>query len=219
MIINCTGPAAGEPFREIRNYEELKVELGVILVGTSRNLRRLAPCVHAACFDMSLVCVLIEDEGRGDSSLRYGWLPEDITAELGVAPETVLHDAIDAMQRRFPGKIRPIGQILQLEEDPAGLLVLTNAISAFGAAAMFYPHILREAAMRIGKSFFILPSSVHEVLLLPDGGEHDPRELHDMVAQINRTEVAAQDVLTDSVYYYDAGKPDAEALQIVYSAV
>ena len=246
--IDCgTGTA-----REIRSYEELKQRLGVILVGTSRNIKQLSHCVHAACFDMSLVCVMIEAAGSssggkndlgeknslgieggetGESGspvpetkprggiVRYAWLPEEIPAGFGLTPESVLHDALSAMQRRDPAKISPIGQILQIDEEPAGLLVLTSAIGIFGAAATFYPHVLREAAMRVGKSFFILPSSVHEVLLLPDHGEHDARELHEMVAAINRSEVAEQDVLTDSVYYYDAAKPDAEALQIVYSAV
>ena len=246
--IDCgTGTA-----REIRSYEELKQRLGVILVGTSRNMKQLSHSVHAACFDMSLVCVMIEAAGSsqggknslggkigprteggetGDSGraapetrprggiVRYAWLPEEIPAGFGLTPESVLHDALSAMQRRYPAKISPIGQILQIDEEPAGLLVLTSAIGIFGAAAMFYPHVLREAAMRVGKSFFILPSSVHEVLLLPDHGEHDARELHEMVAAINRSEVAEQDVLTDSVYYYDAAKPDAEALQIVFSAV
>ena len=246
--IDCgTGTA-----REIRSYEELKQRLGVILVGTSKNMKQLSHCVHAACFDMSLVCVMIEAAGSGpggkngpggkigprteggetgDSGraapetrprggiVRYAWLPEEILAGFGLTPESVLHDALSAMQRRYPAKISPIGQILQIDEEPAGLLVLTSAIGIFGAAAMFYPHVLREAAMRVGKSFFILPSSVHEVLLLPDHGEHDARELHEMVAAINRSEVAEQDVLTDSVYYYDAAKPDAEALQIVFSAV
>ena len=222
--IDCgTGTA-----REIRSYEELKQRLGVILVGTSRNIKQLSHCVHAACFDMSLVCVMIEAAGSGSpvpetrprgGIVRYAWLPEEIPAGFGLTPESVLHDALSAMQRRYPAKISPIGQILQIDEEPAGLLVLTSAIGIFGAAAMFYPHVLREAAMRVGKSFFILPSSVHEVLLLPDHGEHDARELHEMVAAINRSEVAEQDVLTDSVYYYDAAKPDAEALQIVFSAV
>lgn len=228
MNKNTICPETGSAAREIRSYEELKQRLGVILVGTSRNIKQLSHCVHAACFDMSLVCVMIEAGESGSpvpetkprgGIVRYAWLPEEIPAGFGLTPESVLHDALSAMQRRYPAKISPIGQILQIDEEPAGLLVLTSAIGIFGAAAMFYPHVLREAAMRVGKSFFILPSSVHEVLLLPDHGEHDARELHEMVAAINRSEVAEQDVLTDSVYYYDAAKPDAEALQIVFSAV
>ena len=52
----------------------------------------------------------------------------------------------------------------------------------------------------------MLPSSVHEVLIVPDNGEMDPKMLGDMVREVNKNEVERQEVLSDRVYSYDKEK-------------
>ena len=49
----------------------------------------------------------------------------------------------------------------------------------------------------------ILPSSVHEVLAIPDDGKQDPKHLKRMVETVNRNEVSVSEQLSDNVYYYD----------------
>lgn len=51
--------------------------------------------------------------------------------------------------------------------------------------------------------FFILPSSTHETLVIPDNGAFDYRVLEDMVQTINENEVAPEERLSDHVYHYD----------------
>lgn len=53
------------------------------------------------------------------------------------------------------------------------------------------------------KSLYILPSSVHEVILLPDNGEESPEELRRMIREVNREHVAPEEVLSDNLYYFD----------------
>ena len=54
------------------------------------------------------------------------------------------------------------------------------------------------------RSFFVLPSSRHEVILIADDGMADYRNLQDMVEQVNASEVRPEDKLTDNVYHYDS---------------
>lgn len=84
------------------------------------------------------------------------------------------------------------------------MYVATNEDKVQGAAVMFYPDFMDQAAKELGGDVFVLPSSVHEVLILPDDGSMSVDELRDMVTTINATEVSAQDRLADSVYHYDA---------------
>lgn len=56
---------------------------------------------------------------------------------------------------------------------------------------------------KIGSNFFILPSSLHEVLIVPASKNMDLSELEDMVREVNATQVAPPDKLSDSVYRYD----------------
>ena len=65
-----------------------------------------------------------------------------------------------------------------------------------------YPGVLREFAAKQERDLIILPSSVHEVILLPVQKEFDRDTLKQMVTDVNATQVDAQEVLSDGVYLY-----------------
>ncbi len=67
---------------------------------------------------------------------------------------------------------------------------------------MLYPGLLESISEKLDHDLFLLPSSIHEMILLPAANRSYSKELADMVAQINRTELAADEVLSDQVYYY-----------------
>ncbi len=92
-----------------------------------------------------------------------------------------------------------------LSEEACHMWVLSNRQQNHGAACMLYPEVLRKLAKQEGCSLYILPSSVHEVILLADNktGSGTPGQLRDMIAEINRTQVAPEEVLSDSLYYYN----------------
>ena len=81
--------------------------------------------------------------------------------------------------------------------------VLSNTEKFHGATAILYPGLLQEIGEATKSSFFLLPSSLHEVILMKDNGEMSAEELQRMVMQINRTEVKPEEVLSDEVYCYD----------------
>ena len=60
--------------------------------------------------------------------------------------------------------------------------------------------------MRLGADYYVLPSSVHEVMIVPDDGGFDSGELEEMVREINATQVAPEEVLSDHIYYYNCGE-------------
>lgn len=95
---------------------------------------------------------------------------------------------------------------LRLLQQETGkyLYVLSNEKRCQGAAAILYPGILAEAARRLKGSFYILPSSIHEVILLPDDGRGNGDGLHEMIADINQSQLREEEVLSDYAYRYDA---------------
>ena len=68
---------------------------------------------------------------------------------------------------------------------------------------MFYPNVQQHVADVLNSSYFILPSSIHETILVPDSGLYTPRELQEMVKSVNHTQMDPRETLSDSVYYYD----------------
>lgn len=83
------------------------------------------------------------------------------------------------------------------------LYVLSNQQKCHGAAALLYPGILQEAAAKLGGDYYVLPSSVHEVLLLKKQEYEDSGVLQDMIEDANANHVLEEEVLSDNLYYYD----------------
>ena len=132
----------------------------------------------------------------------------------GVTAEQLHADALESTQRLYPVQYSSMAEIMQRMmgveaemmppmEEPQ-LMVLTNMQGMHGAATLFYPDQLDQIAQQMGSDFFVLPSSIHEVLILPDDGTAEPDSLQMMVQEINRSTVAPEDRLSDFVYHYDA---------------
>lgn len=88
-------------------------------------------------------------------------------------------------------------------EAEKSMYVLTNQQKLQGAACILYPGLLQEFADRMQQNFYVLPSSIHEVILVPGNMDADHTEFKQIVTDINRTQVAEEEILADSVYYYD----------------
>ncbi len=73
-----------------------------------------------------------------------------------------------------------------------------------GAGVLAYQDFMDQASERVGGDFFILPSSIHELLIVPDDGHVKLEDLKGMVKEVNETQVDPKDRLTDSVYHYDS---------------
>ncbi len=100
-----------------------------------------------------------------------------------------------------------------LSRQGVPMYILTNKNKYFGAAGMIYTDILGRFAEEKDCNIYILPSSVHEVILLPDMGFENADELKKMVYEVNRTQLSPDEVLSDSVYYYDREKGDISVLR------
>ncbi len=89
-----------------------------------------------------------------------------------------------------------------IPDDIPAMFVLTNKDGVDGATCIVYRGLLERIRRRLGKGFYIIPSSVHEVLILPENTDYDRDSLEKLVAEVNSTVVAPMDVLSDNVYYY-----------------
>lgn len=89
------------------------------------------------------------------------------------------------------------------ESASDNMYVLTNKNKYYGAVCILYREFLHAFAQELGKNLYILPSSIHEVILVPDTGREDVVQLGAMVAEVNATQLEPEEVLSDNVYYYD----------------
>ena len=75
---------------------------------------------------------------------------------------------------------------------------------SYGAGVICYPDFMENAAKQLGGNFYVLPSSIHEVLLLPETGAFHSPELLQMVTEVNAGVVSPEERLADNVYHYDS---------------
>lgn len=94
-----------------------------------------------------------------------------------------------------------IDDMKELEEND--MYVLTNESRLNGASCMLYDNVLKDFADSIESDLYILPSSIHEVILLPKRDVYDKNDLKSMVNEVNTENVSPDEVLSDQVYIYE----------------
>ncbi len=88
------------------------------------------------------------------------------------------------------------------EGPDKAMFVLSNNEGFFGASCIMYPDILEKFASEHNSDVYILPSSIHETILIPTSKSPSKEELCNMVKEVNNTEVADTEILSDNVYVY-----------------
>ena len=100
---------------------------------------------------------------------------------------------------------------LRMEESSIPLYVLTNKEKIFGASAMLYSEKIKDLADKLHSDLLIIPSSVHETLLLSDGREYD--SYREMVRAVNTTQVDPEEILSFNLYRYNREKDEIEEIE------
>ena len=95
-----------------------------------------------------------------------------------------------------------LGINLPHKEATPQLYVLTNKVNINGAVLMSYSSVLSEIAKNLGGNLLILPSSVHEVLIIVEDADLEITDLRSMVQEINESEVSVEEFLSNSVYRF-----------------
>lgn len=84
-----------------------------------------------------------------------------------------------------------------------GTRIVTNKSKMNGAAVFFYPGVMEQLAMELGGSYYIIPSSVHEVIAVKNEDTGFVESLNQTMQEVNDVMVEPYERLLDSAYYYD----------------
>ncbi|WP_455715127.1 DUF5688 family protein [Anaerosporobacter sp.] len=124
--------------------------------------------------------------------------------------EEVLQEMLEPMKEPSPlvfsdeNEVEDYNQEIPVQlELSQTMYILSNSNGINGASALLYPGVIENFSNRVKSSVYILPSSIHEVILVPFQEDIDKSQLIQMVNEVNQTQVAKEEVLSSSVYYYD----------------
>ena len=102
----------------------------------------------------------------------------------------------------------------QVDFTKESIIVLTNQHGVGGANLILYNDIFEELAKQVNSDIFILPSSVHELLLIKASDGFEFSELISMVREVNATELSIDEVLSNNIYKYDRQNKRIDLLTI-----
>lgn len=209
---HCEDEEAGPMVDLIKDWESAKAWIVPVLVNTEKNKGALEGLVHRDFLDLSIIYMLrfATEKDAGNVTTK---VTEPLLRLYGVTENEVHEAAMKNLQRdryslvdmeTIVRKMLGDEEVDQLELNPllAGkMYVCTNQYMMFGAAGILNEDFLR--AKSNGRSFFILPSSVHETIFVLDETDMKAEYLNSMVKEVNSTQVDETEVLADHAYYYD----------------
>lgn len=201
---------------QLTSYEAMKNTLSVEVINAETNAELLSKIPHEQMEDMAVVYrfVVASDE-NGRSSIL---VTNNMIDMMGVSKEQLKEDALENAPKIRPAVIQGMTEIMleMIPKEEAEMFGIMDVMPEemmyvasvpdknAGAGVMAYQGFMNEAAAKLGGDFYIIPSSLHEIILVPDQGNMDYRELETMVKEVNATEVSPEDKLSDSVYHYDS---------------
>lgn len=181
--------------------------------GRNKNYLKGIPCRELDCG-----FVYIAEIGRGE----YGAvITEELMKEYGMPADELFDNAVRNTAEEYPAVLYDLVESAMggseeqtnLLEKPDGRVtagagpgfVLTNSRFFWGAGALFYPGVIERLHELLDGDFYVLPSSVHELIIMRVE-DQDPQQLADLVRSANRSVVKENEVLADDLYICESGK-------------
>ena len=198
---------------QITDYDFIKDKLVLEAVNSEKNAALLEKVPHKDMEDIAIVYRVLL--GQMDDGVASVVVSNEMLEKMNVTKEQLHKDALISSPEIRPVEVNTLfGTIAELLPDvdlgiPAGgpedqILVGTVTDKHHGAGVIAYEGFLDEQARKMGEDFYIIPCSIHEVLLVPESMGGDIEALKEMIASVNTCELSPEDVLSNNLYHYDS---------------
>ena len=218
----------------LSDYDKIKDNIVIRVINYEKNKELLDNCPHTRYLDIAVTYrYIVTDYQEGMASIlitNKEFIPWGI--EL-----TKLHEnAVECTRMRYPSVYMQITELvsgyfdtkmeelpeeaaeeiksIDLENAVVKLYVLTNTQKAFGAGCILYSNLLKSISDEWGSNMYILPSSVHETMLVPDAEDVEPEFLKGLLEGANKASVGYIDLLSDNIYYYNRESDKTEIYEV-----
>ncbi len=193
------------------DYESVRYRIAYKLIHYEQNTKLLEVVPHRRFLDLAIVyyCMIEQFEDINATALIYN----THMTHWGITEEELYETAHRNSPNILKSVLRPMSAIidnivesseqedfLQLESEE--MYVLTNESKLHGASCILYEGLLKNLSDYVNKDLYILPSSIHEVIIVPKHECYTKAELEDMVCEVNTENVSTDEVLSNHVYTY-----------------
>lgn len=229
LMYRESAPSEDVDMSDFMKFDLIKDKVCFKLCNTAKNTEILEKIPSVPFYDLSVVFyVLVSNDlfGSGQILIRNEHLKlwkasvsDLMTCARKNTPSLLnikLSNIIDVMKNILKKNSdidkEGLPDLERISNDDCFMWVLSNEDGFNGAASILYPNAMDDIYDVVGRNFFVIPSSIHELIVVPDkeGVEGDDTwnyrcsQLLDMIHQVNDTEVPESDILSDNLYYYNA---------------
>lgn len=214
---------------DISDFNSIADLITYRLVNWEMNLERLRKMPYKDIEDLVVIYYLIiNSDSSGIGSIA---ITDELLEKWNVSVDKIAELANKNTQILFPASIKGMNEVIKelvcnsmSDKDTEGLsqydcdefvnmfntnqksdemYILSNDKGINGSSTLLYPKVVHDFAVRKNTNFYILPSSVHECILVPDNGMMNKDALKEMVKDVNSSQVPDDEVLSNEVYYYN----------------
>ena len=205
------------------NFENIKEKIVYKVINYDQNKKLLQKVPHKKILDLAVVfyCLIEQGELGNATALIYNTHLQNWNVDVDAIYEIAMENTPKLLKSNIKKMADIIKELFMQEENncedkdvdifdnmnaddiSADMFVLTNVSRINGAACMLYEDVLSNFANSIDSDLYILPSSIHEVIIVPQVNNLDKDELCLMVKEVNAEGVADDEILSDHVYVYN----------------
>lgn len=206
---------------QLEDFTQIKGKILCKLIHCEQNKDLFHDTPYESYLDLALVCYLYL--GETDFGQFTAVIHKEHLNTWKITQEELFSIAKQNTPNVLPARIQPMKEVIkeiiqasrvggfeeellpcisEAEVEAPPLYVLSVRHGMNGAVSMTYAGILEAFAEKQQADIIILPSSIHEVLLIPELEKLEYKDLRDMVRCINRSQVPEEDRLSDEIYQY-----------------
>lgn len=204
---------------DFTSYEQIAENIVFRIVNADGNRELLCDAPHRIFLDLAIIYYILVFAGNDSIGTTHitnrhlevwGRTEEDIfqramynTPRLLPSRATSMEEVLRGLCSEIPTEAGPAADVCALPEGCVSpMYVLSNDKNLYGAAVMVYPEF-PEQLYHHYSAYYLLPSSVHELILIPDSPGLCADSLLATVREINRSVLNPEDFLSDHIYYYE----------------
>ena len=202
----------------VTDYEKVKDHTYLRLIPGDSPVLKTTP--HKKIEDMALVVNIHLDDFSDENGRSVVVVSKPLMDMYGIDEARLFADAERNSLANEPLVLTPLVDMIQHlisgedmpDPEEVGIVtyIATNKSGFQGAAVLGYPEFLKQASEKMEGSYYLLPSSVHEFILIKDDGKPNAKELNKMVKNVNETVLEPRDYLANQCYHYDAKEKKLE---------
>lgn len=194
----------------VKDFETMRSKIVYKMIHAEKNKNLLKNMPYTTYLDFAIVFyILFEVDDSGTATIP---ITHELLELWNVTLDDVKQSAFCNAPILLPACFKPMHVVIdelmgtnysEQEAIEDLMYVLTNSLRSFGAACILYDGILEKMHEEIGENYYLLPSSIHEMIIVPESNSPSREHMNEMIAEVNQTQLDEEEFLSDCVYYYN----------------